>query len=264
MPERFTEQQIKAHLLTELRQRRLISTRTLIANEFVVGKTSVRADLALFGQRFTAVEIKSEIDSLRRVRQQLEVYKAHFDEVILVLAARHIRNVPVASLDGVGVWTLDSDGEFRRLRPAPLNPNSATLSFMPLLTRKEARRVVSESENAAAEAIVSRRIFGQSFSARFASLGVTTLGIGIAILALWGYSQFKTMVHEAAQQAAVKKVDEELKDGKLRSHTELIVTKFLQESSLQEMIEARREEQVRLREVDEEWARLAEGNRDAK
>lgn len=167
MPERFTEQQIKAHLLTELRQRRLISTRTLIANEFVVGKTSVRADLALFGQRFTAVEIKSEIDSLRRVRQQLEVYKAHFDEVILVLAARHIRNVPVASLDGVGVWTLDSDGEFRRLRPAPLNPNSATLSFMPLLTRKEARRVVSESENAAAEAIVSRRIFGQSFSARF-------------------------------------------------------------------------------------------------
>jgi hypothetical protein len=102
----------------------------------------------------------------------------------------------------------------------------------------------------------------------FASFLVTVLGVGVAVLALWGYAQFKGLVDEAAQKAAVKKVDEELKEGELRRHTELVVTTFLQkglaDGSLVALLESRKEESERLSEVDKGWGEVTESNSDGK
>lgn len=102
----------------------------------------------------------------------------------------------------------------------------------------------------------------------FASFLVTVLGVGIAVLALWGYAQFKGLVTEASQKAAVKKVDEELKEGELRRHTELVVTTFLQkglaDGSLVALLEARKEESERLSEVDKGWGEILGNNPDEK
>ena len=95
-----------------------------------------------------------------------------------------------------------------------------------------------------------------------ATLLVTALGVGVGIVALWGYSQFKTLVTDSAQRAAVRMVDEDLKGGELRRHTELVVTTFLQkgfsDGTLLALLEARREEAARLAQLDAGWEEIPE------
>ncbi|MGR4864316.1 hypothetical protein [Caulobacter sp. LARHSG274] len=96
----------------------------------------------------------------------------------------------------------------------------------------------------------------------FASLLVTVLGVGIGVMALWGYAQFKTMVEESSEKAAVRKVDEDIKGGELRRHIEFVVTTFLErgarDGSLSALLEARREEADRLSQVDAGWEEIPE------
>jgi len=71
------------------------------------------------------------------------------------------------------------------------------------------------------------------------SVLVTVLGVFIAALAIWGYSQFKTF----AQNAAKDHVSSQLKDGELRTHIEEVAEKFLESDfssgKLRKLIEER-------------------------
>lgn len=58
------------------------------------------------------------------------------------------------------------------------------------------------------------------------SVLVTVLGVFIAVLAVWGYSQFREM----AASAAAKSVEKQLTDGVLRKEIEDIVTKHVTKS----------------------------------
>ena len=68
---------------------------------------------------------------------------------------------------------------------------------------------------------------------------VTVLGVFIAILAIYGYSQFRSM----ATAAASNHVANDLKDGKLRTEIEKMVGKYLSDElssgNLRKMIERR-------------------------
>ncbi|WP_119254561.1 hypothetical protein [Shinella zoogloeoides] len=71
------------------------------------------------------------------------------------------------------------------------------------------------------------------------SVIVTVLGVGIAVLALWGYAQFK----QSAAKAAHDHVDDELKAGVLRDQiSHLIVaevTKQMDDGKLRKIMEER-------------------------
>ena len=68
---------------------------------------------------------------------------------------------------------------------------------------------------------------------------VTTLGVFVAILAIWGYSQFRGI----AKSSAKSHVDFELKSGQLKSHVEDVVTQFMtqgfDDGKLRSMLEDR-------------------------
>ena len=68
---------------------------------------------------------------------------------------------------------------------------------------------------------------------------VTVLGVFIAILTVWGYSQFK----DIARAAAVKRVEEQIAGGKLRKEIEEIVTvhvtKSISQGDLRSLLEQR-------------------------
>lgn len=102
-----------------------------------------------------------------------------------------------------------------------------------------------------------------------ASLLVTMIGVGVGVLALWGYSQFKNMTSEAAQKAALVKIEAELKEGELRSHVESVVRSVLEDvifdrpGPLLQYLEERAAEQRRLREVDAEWQNVNGNDADA-
>ena len=71
------------------------------------------------------------------------------------------------------------------------------------------------------------------------SVLVTVLGVFIAALAIWGYSQFRSI----AQSAAKSHVGSELKDGELKTHIEKIIGDFLstelKAGSLRKLMEER-------------------------
>ena len=86
----------------------------MLANEYPVGRTPVRADLAFLANDFVGVEIKSEHDSLRRLPLQLSTYRQFFDRTVLVLADRHVARSEALNLEGVDLWRL-SGGELELL-----------------------------------------------------------------------------------------------------------------------------------------------------
>lgn len=103
------ESDIKALLINRLRADGILSSRAVLANEYPVGRTSVRADLAFLANDFVGVEIKSEHDSLRRLPLQLSTYRQFFDRTVLVLADRHVSRGEKLDLEGVDLWRLSGD-----------------------------------------------------------------------------------------------------------------------------------------------------------
>jgi hypothetical protein len=107
----------------------------------VLQGTGIRADLAVFDDCFYGVEIKSEADTLKRLPSQMEGYARYFDRTILIVAAKHLRELRGIPLHGAEVWRQDdladwqlySLGEQRRISGQWLQH---------LLNADEERRVV--------------------------------------------------------------------------------------------------------------------------
>jgi hypothetical protein len=141
--ERLLEANIKIMVLQHLRSRRLLSANTPITSEFFVDGLRRRADLAAFGRIFTAVEIKSEADTLVRLPAQLETFKKFFDRVFLVVAEKHAdRAASIAHAD-VGIWSLGG-GVITELRAATTNPCIGKKNMARLLTISEMRKANSK------------------------------------------------------------------------------------------------------------------------
>lgn len=72
---------------------------------------------------------------------------------------------------------------------------------------------------------------------------VTTLGVFIAILAVFGYSEMKRMAQRVGEESALRHVEGELKSGSLGATIESRVLAFLtdryDDNRLNQMIEAR-------------------------
>lgn len=149
---------IKAAVLNRLRQLGRIDRRSTLANEFCLGRTGVRADLAIRSDRLIGVEIKSELDSLRRLPNQLAAYRSLFDCTILVVATCHLMALKKMDLGGVEIWEFTSDGtlgvvqaENSELRPEP--------NWASMMTQVERRRFLAND---------GQKAFRAAFDHRFA------------------------------------------------------------------------------------------------
>ena len=100
------EADIKAAVIARLRKDGDISSRSVLASEYPIGRTSVRADLAILQGDFVGIEIKSQHDSLRRLPRQLSAYRQFFDRTILVVAERHLAAVQKLALEGIELWVI--------------------------------------------------------------------------------------------------------------------------------------------------------------
>lgn len=98
------ESEIKAALLSVLRAQGTVSPSSVLTTEYPLGKTSVRADLALLAGDFIGVEIKSQFDTLRRLPRQLDAYRQYFDRTMLVAAERHLPALDGLDLNGIELW----------------------------------------------------------------------------------------------------------------------------------------------------------------
>ena len=156
---RIDEGHLKARVLSELRRDGLIDSRTPIASEFRLRNAPTRADLALFGQNFIGVEIKSKFDTLRRLEAQLEAYGKWFEHSILVVAERHVRSSSLEGLGNVELWTVDGIGRITRVREGVIARRQT--GFASLMTLEEQRRFLTRSEDS------ERCAFAASFRAKY-------------------------------------------------------------------------------------------------
>jgi hypothetical protein len=101
------EPQIKAIVLEHMRSKNMISESDVIINEFTMDGYSRRADLVIVRQNDTiAIEVKSESDTLSRLKGQTEKYTEFFDKVIVVTTQNHLSKAIIQTPDNVEVWEL--------------------------------------------------------------------------------------------------------------------------------------------------------------
>lgn len=135
-PEPLREADAKAAVLQRFRELGRISRHTIIANEFSLGVESVRADLALFGEdSIVGIEIKTDLDSLKRLPRQMDAYRRNFDEVVLIAGERQLQRLDLEFLSDVEVWRFASNGSLDLVHSP--KPQGRPLSRWPLLTSEE-------------------------------------------------------------------------------------------------------------------------------
>lgn len=140
---------IRKVLKQELMRRHKKNKDTLILDELVVGHGAVRIDLVVLNNRLHGYEIKSDLDSLRRLPGQIRAYNSVMDRVTLVVGYRHAYN----ALRIVPEWWGVKLAEIRKIngtvilssaRSPRRNPEIDLNAIVALLWREEALNILEE------------------------------------------------------------------------------------------------------------------------
>jgi len=106
----LNEGDIKAAVIDRLFKSEALDNAVLI-NEMVIANWSRRADLVVANGKLHAYEIKSDLDSLRRLRGQLETYLARFDKVTVVSTPRFIHEIQELADPRVEIWSTEETAD---------------------------------------------------------------------------------------------------------------------------------------------------------
>jgi hypothetical protein len=141
----INDYKIRSLLRKELDSRHFGDSETVIAEELGVLHGSSRIDLAVVNGTLHGYELKSDQDTLRLFREQVDSYCAVFDLMTLVVGERHL--LPAIDLIpqwwGVKVARIDcGDLVFRDLKLPTMNPSPDALSIARLLWRDDALRLL--------------------------------------------------------------------------------------------------------------------------
>lgn len=142
---RMLENDIKAMLIQHLRHKQVISSNSVLINEFNIDGFTNRVDLVIAEDNgLFAYEIKSEADSLQRLEKQIEKYSQFFDKVIVVAAAKHISNVLSIVSDDIGVWEVTQSG-FKIVQRGRASKSQEREYLLRILNVKELKRLAANS-----------------------------------------------------------------------------------------------------------------------
>lgn len=136
------ENDIKAAALSWIRRRSRRSGYPVVASEFRLNGTGIRADLAILDQNaFFGIEIKSEYDTLKRLPSQMEGYARYFDYTYLIVADKHLAEAATIDTRNAIILTTSSLKSYPRITPTGFNPISGSW-LLHLLTMEEERKAV--------------------------------------------------------------------------------------------------------------------------
>jgi hypothetical protein len=82
---------------------------TKIVEELELPAASARIDLAVINGTMTGYEIKSSLDNLKRLPNQLEAYRKIFDFISVVTASKHVEKIISEIPDSIGVLLVDEN-----------------------------------------------------------------------------------------------------------------------------------------------------------
>jgi hypothetical protein len=139
------EAAVKAQVLTFIREAGGSRT-AIVTAEFSLGRSGVRADLALLADNeLIGIEIKTERDTLRRLPAQMNGYAKFFDHVVLVVAPCHLEGLAQIDLRGASVWIVTNEGIQVHTVGKPNTVSPA--AQIELLTIEEKRKLVTNNQS---------------------------------------------------------------------------------------------------------------------
>ena len=123
---------------------------TLVIDELGLNHGRCRADIAVVNGYLVGYEIKSDNDSLRRLRDQITAYNAVFDKAFIIVGNRHINSIQdhIPKWWGVIVSAKGPRGaiNFEIIRRARTNKGVDPISVAQLLWRSEAMDILTQKE----------------------------------------------------------------------------------------------------------------------
>lgn len=137
----MSDRDIRKSLHSELkRAHRHYVNDTLFIHELGLCQGNARIDLAVVNGSLSGYEIKSERDTLQRLRHQVDIYSRALDYVTIVASESHV----VKALDLIPEWwgviatgSQLGDVAFRLVRQPQINPGVDPYSVAQLLWRPE-------------------------------------------------------------------------------------------------------------------------------
>jgi len=162
------EDDIKAEVLSWVRRACRRRPLPVVASEFSLNGTGIRADLAVLDSSFYGIEIKSASDTLRRLPSQMEGYARYFDRTVLVVDSKHLRSLPDLDLKGAQVWSRSALARHQlRRRGARAEVSGHTLlGLLTLEAERQATRVLLAAE-AVPGVDAARAEFEKAFCRRY-------------------------------------------------------------------------------------------------
>ncbi|WP_156300623.1 sce7726 family protein [Neisseria sp. 74A18] len=113
-------------------------------HELQVDNANRRADLVMANGKLCAFEIKSEFDSLDRLPGQIETYMHVFEQVVVVSASKHVKNIKEILPKGVGLFEF-IDGKFKQIIRPKTNSKLSSLAWATHLTSAELKILLREN-----------------------------------------------------------------------------------------------------------------------
>lgn len=139
---RIDEAALKAAVIDRLIATRHADDNSVIVTEMTVANWSRRADVVLANGRLWGFEIKSDLDTLTRLKGQLETFTKYFEKFVLVLAERFVEEMLETIPDGVGLWSADKLGNLTQ-KIAPKQTQLSPEAYISLMTVTELRKLLA-------------------------------------------------------------------------------------------------------------------------
>ena len=118
-----------------------IDNDTLVVNELGLNHGKCRADIAVINGQLIGFEIKSDSDSLLRLKEQVKSYNEIFDKLYIIVGSRYANTIHKHLPDWWGVIIADkglrSATRFALNRKAKMNQSINPVSLARLLWRDE-------------------------------------------------------------------------------------------------------------------------------
>jgi len=134
---------IRPHLLNFIKEEH---PNAFIKPEFNISDGFVRSDIGVISDELHGYEIKSDVDTLRRLITQEICYSNVFSTATLVTTKKHLEK----SLEIIPKWwrvlLIDENFSFKVHRDSEPNYNNCTIALVQLLKEKEAKDILRLSE----------------------------------------------------------------------------------------------------------------------
>ena len=131
-------------------QRHRANKETLVIEELGLNHGKNRADIAVLNGRFIGYEIKSNNDSLCRLKEQIKSYNAVFDNVYVIAGDRYSNTIHkhLPSWWGIikAIDNNEDEVDFKIIRKARTNKHIEPMSIARLLWRDEALEVLKKKQ----------------------------------------------------------------------------------------------------------------------